>query len=108
MLDGTPAPLGAPPALRPSEYTAALIQALRLAPERVRGAHVLEIGAGSGVVLAALAAMGARSLCGVDIEDEAVEAGTQIPTEGFSADGPHYVVKVSSGVGTIMVHHDAA
>ncbi len=78
MLDGTPAPLGAPPALRPSEYTAALIQALRLAPERVRGAHVLEIGAGSGVVLAALAAMGARSLCGVDIEDEAVEAGTQL------------------------------
>ena len=63
------------PALRPSEYTAALIQALRADPDRVRGADVLEIGSGSGVVLAALGALGAASLCGVDIEHDAVEAG---------------------------------
>lgn len=63
------------PALRPSEYTAALIQALQIAPERVRGARVLEIGSGSGVVLAALGTMGAAALCGVDIEPDAVVAG---------------------------------
>jgi methylase of polypeptide subunit release factors len=65
-----------PPAmLRPSEYTAALIQVLLQRAEWVRGAEVLEIGSGSGVVLAALGAMGAASLCGVDIEAEAVAAG---------------------------------
>src|SRR5262249_13254250 len=64
------------PALRPSEYTAALIQALRAHPEKVRGAKVLEMGSGSAVVLAALGAMGAASLCGVDIEHDAVEAGS--------------------------------
>jgi release factor glutamine methyltransferase len=63
------------PALRPSEYTAALIQVLRAHPEKVRGADVLEIGSGSAVVLAALGALGAASLCGVDIEHDAVEAG---------------------------------
>ena len=63
------------PALRPSEYTAALIQVLRGHPEKVRGADVLEIGSGSAVVLAALGALGAASLCGVDIEHDAVEAG---------------------------------
>lgn len=60
------------PQLRPSEYTGALIQALRLRADRVRGATVLEIGSGSGVVLAALGRMGARALAGVDIEADAV------------------------------------
>jgi release factor glutamine methyltransferase len=64
------------PALRPSEYTAALIQALRAHPGRVRGASALEIGSGSGVVLATLGALGAGSLCGIDIEDEAVVSGS--------------------------------
>jgi len=63
------------PALRPSEYTAALIQVLRAHPEKVQGANVLEIGSGSAVVLAALGGLGAASLCGVDIEHDAVEAG---------------------------------
>lgn len=55
---------------RPSEYTAALLRQLRLnAPCTGR---VLEMGTGSGVVLAALAARGARTLVGVDIEPEAV------------------------------------
>ncbi len=60
------------PALRPSEYTAALIQALQADRDRVRGARVLEIGSGSGIVLAALGAMGAAALCGVDIEPDAI------------------------------------
>lgn len=63
------------PALRPSEYTAALIQALQSDRDRVRGARVLEIGSGSGIVLAALGAMGAAALCGVDIEPDAIAAG---------------------------------
>ena len=76
MNDGSeavPAPIV--PALRPSEYTAALIQVLQVDAARLRGANVLEIGSGSGVVLAALGALGAASVCGVDIERDAVEAG---------------------------------
>jgi release factor glutamine methyltransferase len=63
-------------ALRPSEYTAALIQVLRADADRIRDARVLEIGSGSGVVLAALGALGAASLCGVDIEDEAIASSS--------------------------------
>ena len=69
------------PALRPSEYTAALIQALHADRDRVRGARVLEIGSGSGIVLAALGAMGAAALCGVDIEPDAVAAGRRLLDE---------------------------
>jgi methylase of polypeptide subunit release factors len=69
---------GATAVLRPSEYTGALIQALRAAPHRVAGASVLEVGSGSGVVLAALGALGAASLCGIDVENEAVAAGTDL------------------------------
>jgi release factor glutamine methyltransferase len=60
------------PALRPSEYTAALIQGLTVRSAWVRGIDALEIGSGSGVVLAALGKLGASSLCGVDIERDAV------------------------------------
>jgi release factor glutamine methyltransferase len=60
------------PELHPSEYTAALIQVLRDGAGHVKGARALEIGSGSGVVLAALGALGAASLCGVDIEEAAV------------------------------------
>lgn len=77
MRDGHSLPRDAAiAALRPSEYTAALIQVLQDRAGRVRGASVLEIGSGSGVVLAALAELGAASLCGVDIEQEAVEEGS--------------------------------
>src|SRR5271154_7154921 len=62
-------------ALRPSEYTAALIQALRTRSVVVRDAHALEIGFGSAVVLAAIGELGAASLCGVDIESAAVASG---------------------------------
>jgi len=62
-------------ALRPSEYTAALIQVLRARPALVRGVHAVEIGSGSGVVLASIGELGAASLCGVDIESAAVASG---------------------------------
>lgn len=61
---------------RPSEYTAALLRQLRLrAPCTGR---VLEMGTGSGVVLAALAAGGARELVGVDVEPEAVRRTSEL------------------------------
>jgi release factor glutamine methyltransferase len=60
------------PELHPSEYTAALIQVLRDRAHQVKGARAVEIGSGSGVVLAALGALGAKSLCGVDVEEAAV------------------------------------
>lgn len=62
-------------ALRPSEYTAALVQALRAEPSRVSGVRALEIGCGSGVVLAVLGGLGAAALCGIDIEDDAIATG---------------------------------
>jgi release factor glutamine methyltransferase len=68
-------------ALRPSEYTAALIQGLQMQASRVRGAAVLEIGSGSGVVLAALGKLGAASLCGIDIEEDAVASGMLLLAE---------------------------
>lgn len=64
------------PELNPSEYTACLIQVLRDNASYVRGANVLEIGSGSGVVLAALGTLGAASLCGIDIEQVAVAASS--------------------------------
>jgi len=60
------------PQLHPSEYTAVLIQALRDNAKYVEGASALEMGSGSGVVLAALGALGAKSLTGIDIEQGAV------------------------------------
>ncbi|MFO1162126.1 MAG: methyltransferase domain-containing protein [Reyranellaceae bacterium] len=64
--------------LRPSEYTAALIQVLQAEASAVRGASVLEIGSGSGVVLAAVASLGAASVCGIDIEQDAVISGRML------------------------------
>lgn len=61
--------------LRPSEYTALLIQTLTECASIIRGADVLEIGSGCGVVLAAMAALGAKSLTGSDIEPMACLVG---------------------------------
>ncbi len=68
-------------ALRPSEYTAALIQILQARLGVVRGATVLEVGSGSGGVLAALGKLGAASLCGIDIEEDAVTSGMLLLAE---------------------------
>jgi release factor glutamine methyltransferase len=72
-VNGPNLPAGEP-AFWPSQYTAALLHVLRQHPEWVRGARVLEIGCGSGVVLAAAGALGAAALCGVDVEPAAVAA----------------------------------
>ncbi len=74
------------PALRPSEYTAMLIQGLRARATWVRGVDALEVGSGSGVVLATLGGLGAASLCGVDIEEKAVTLGVALlGTLGYGA-----------------------
>ena len=54
----------------------------------VRGATVLEIGSGSGVVLAALGGLGAASLCGIDIEEDAVASGMLLLEELGHGDKP--------------------
>lgn len=69
------------PALRPSEYTAALIYAIQRHPEFVCGKLVLELGSGSGVVLAAAAQLGASHVCGVDIEEDAALASRRLLTD---------------------------
>lgn len=68
-------------ALRPSEYTAGLIYAIQRRPEIVQGKDVLELGVGSGVVLAAAAQLGASHVCGVDIEEDAVLASWRLLTD---------------------------
>jgi release factor glutamine methyltransferase len=80
LVSDTPSEL-ALAALRPSEYTAALIQVLQAKSAMVRDAKVLEIGSGSGVVLAALGELGAASLCGIDIEEDAVTSGMLLLAE---------------------------
>ena len=65
-------------AFRPSDYTAALLRLLRLRNEWVRGARVLDVGCGSGVLLAAAGNLGAAALCGVDIEADAVAASARL------------------------------
>ncbi len=65
-------------AFRPSDYTAALLRLLELRQDWVRGAHVLDVGCGSGVLLAAAGALGAAAVCGVDIEADAVAASARL------------------------------
>lgn len=59
-------------AFRPTEYAAALIQLLRQHAASLPMEQVVELGTGSGVVLAEMLRLGAGHALGVDIEPEAV------------------------------------
>lgn len=59
---------------RPSDYSAAIVQRLLSDSSRVVDARVLDVGCGSGVLLATAGAVGAAQLTGVDIEAGAVQA----------------------------------
>lgn len=86
-MDALPPASGAPDPWRPSEFTAFLLHTLQTrARRRVRGT-VLEIGVGSGVVLAALGALGAERLVGTDIHAGALEAARRLLAgEGLAAE----------------------
>lgn len=58
-----------------------LIQQIRVYGSAITGKTTLEIGCGSGVVLAALAREGASRVCGVDIEADAISMSTQTLTD---------------------------
>lgn len=45
---------------------------LRLMPNLVRGKSVIDVGCGSGILSLAAVAMGASSVCGIDIDEEAL------------------------------------
>jgi release factor glutamine methyltransferase len=77
--------------LRPSEYTAMLIHSLRRRAAWVGGADILEIGSGSGVILAALSELGAASLCGIDIEPGAVQSGRDLLRQLGRADRSEFI-----------------
>jgi len=64
----------APAPFAPTAYAAALLQVLRAQAPTLRLDDVLELGVGSGVVLAQLLELGARRALGVDIEPAAVQA----------------------------------
>jgi release factor glutamine methyltransferase len=77
--------------MRPSEYTAALLRVIeqRAGSRTIRQA--IEIGMGSGVLLAVLARNGAQELWGVDIDPEAlVAARTLLAPE--AADKPIHLL----------------
>jgi release factor glutamine methyltransferase len=72
----------------PSEYTAALLLYLRKHPARVHSSRALEMGPGSGVVMATLLALGAQSALGIELEALAVEATQKLlDQEGLQAKG---------------------
>lgn len=70
----------------PTEHTAALLLHLRALTDTRPPGRVVEIGTGSGVVLAALLAAGAASGLGIDIEPGAVEcAAVLLRHQGHAA-----------------------
>lgn len=77
---------------QPTEYTAALMFQVRQHALRGRLDEVLEIGTGSGVVLAQMLALGAGRALGVDIEAEAVRSTRRL-VDGLGAGARAEVVQ---------------
>ena len=62
----------------PSEYTGLLLQAIRHLPDPPADSRAVEIGIGSGVVLASLALRGVSRLHGVDTQPAAIRAASAL------------------------------
>lgn len=72
---------------RPSEYTAFLLHTLQTEVRHLVHGTVLEIGVGSGAVLATLGTLGAERLVGTDIDPDAVaQAATLLGEVGQRAE----------------------
>lgn len=67
---------GAVDLFRPSEYSGLLIHALRSRAHTFRHGSGLDMGTGSGVLLATLGLLGCTRLVGVDIDPAAINAST--------------------------------
>ncbi|HSH92186.1 MAG TPA: methyltransferase domain-containing protein [Ramlibacter sp.] len=78
---------------RPSDYTAALLFHIRHRASTINLHNVLEIGTGSGVVMASLLALGAKRAAGVDIEPAAVQTTQEL----LRNDGSHDRARVVQG-----------
>jgi release factor glutamine methyltransferase len=81
-----------PALFNPSVYTAALLLQLRRRADRIQGRTVLEIGTGSGVVIASLLDLGAAQALGVDVEPEAVDCTRRL-LDGLGLRGRARVVQ---------------
>jgi release factor glutamine methyltransferase len=66
---------------RPSEYTGLLMHALRLRAANYGKDAGLDMGVGSGVLLATLGSIGVRALYGVDVDPDAVRATERLLAE---------------------------
>lgn len=59
---------------------------LRLMPKQLQGRNVIDIGCGSGVLSVAAAALGASTICGIDIDEQIrAHARTNASLNGFAA-----------------------
>jgi release factor glutamine methyltransferase len=67
--------------LRPSPYTTALLRIIQEYCVNRKMPDVLDVGVGSGVLLAALSRLGAQGLWGVDINAEALVSADQLLAE---------------------------
>jgi release factor glutamine methyltransferase len=63
---------------RPSDYTGMLLHAMRLRETAFGRANGLDMGVGSGTLLAALGMLGVERLWGVDIDPDAIRATVEL------------------------------
>src|SRR5712691_3522578 len=68
-------------AFRPSEYTGLLLQALKSGARHFDRGMGLDMGTGSGVLLATLGLLGVERLYGIDIDPEAIAATERLIRE---------------------------
>lgn len=78
--------------LRPSPYTTALLRVIQEHCPKRKMRSVLDVGVGSGVLLAALGQLGAQEFWGVDINADALKAAERLLSE-HSPDIPRHLLE---------------